>query len=127
MLKNQKGDGFSTVQTTGSDEIEQIYRELVVELNKPGHAMQPKNLKWAYATALKNRRERTFGTTDAQGNDRAPIVIEITLDRLAQRVYQDVMRLATDEEISAHKEAQKLMKEKINRLEVERKRNEVAV
>jgi hypothetical protein len=117
MLKNQAGTGYTTRQTVGSDEIEQIYRELVVELAKPNHLLQPKGLKWAYGTSLANRRERST----------AGVVIEIGLDHLAQRIYQGVMALSTDEEIQAHLDAQKLMREKILKMEVERKRQSVLV
>ena len=126
-LKNQQGNGYAVVQTTGSDEIAEILKELVVEISKPGHDLQPKNLQWAYGTSVQNRRERTFAEVDAGGNARPAVVIEIKTPNLAQRIYQGTMRLATDAEIKSHLDAQEAMREKINRMEVERKRNEVAV
>lgn len=126
-LKNQAGTGYAPVQTTGSDEIADILKELIVEISKPGHDLQPKNLQWCYGTSVTNRRERTYGEVDAAGNARPPVVLEIATPRMAQHIFQGNMRLSTDAEIQAHKDAQEVMKQKIARMEVERKRNEVLV
>ena len=126
-LKTMPGAAPATIQTVGSTEIAEILKELVVELSKPGHDEQPKNLQWCYGTSIKNRRERTYGDTDWAGNARDAVVLEIKTLHLAQRIYQGTMRLSTDEEIRTWKSAQEAAKEKINRMEITRKRNETVV
>jgi hypothetical protein len=127
MLKNETNSGYAPVQTVGSNEIAEIIKDLVIEINKPGHDRQPKDLQIMYGTCIENRKARTFGTKDALGHERPPVVFEVSTPRLAQGIYNGTMRLAADDEIQTHLEAQAAMKEKILRMETARVRAQVLV
>jgi hypothetical protein len=126
-LKNETNTGYAPVQTVGSNEIAEIIKDLVIEVNKPGHDLQPKDLQVMYGTSVENRKARTFGTKDAQGHERPPVVFSVSTPRLAQGIYNGVLKLSSDDEIRTHLEAQATMKEKILRMETARVRAQVLV